>query len=118
MVRRSIGGLRRVAAPSGGGAEGGLVVWRMEAVVRGLLKEDIVGLLLFVARVAEEHQLSVVFPLGHIKVFRTAGFVSVHCLMFTLEDGPQVPKLCLYVFHYWEEQQITSLMLEKSKAVH
>lgn len=56
-------------------------------------------LLLLVTGVTEEHQLAVVFPLWKVKVLRTAGFVGADCLVFTLEDGPQVPELRLYVLH-------------------
>lgn len=68
--------------------------------VLGAQGEDIGVLRLFlVTRVTEEHQLAVVFPLWKIEVFRTTRFVGADCLVFTLEDGSQVPELSLYVFH-------------------
>lgn len=56
-------------------------------------------LLLLVAGVAKEHQLAVVFPLWKVKVLRATGFVGADRLVFTLEDGSQVPEFSLYVLH-------------------
>lgn len=51
-------------------------------------------LLLFITRVAQEHQLVVVAPRGRVE-----GPVGGDRLVLTLEDGPQVPELSLDVFH-------------------
>lgn len=56
-------------------------------------------LVLLVAGVAQEHELGVVLPLWEVEVLRAACFVGAHCLVFALEDGSQIPELCLYVFH-------------------
>lgn len=70
-----------------------------ETGVLQLAEVDVLGLLILVAGVAEEHEVTVVLPLWEVEVLRAARFVGAHRLVFTLEDGSQVPELRLYVFH-------------------
>lgn len=70
-----------------------------EAGLLRFMEVEVFRSLVLVTGVAEEHQLAVVFPFWKVKVLRTTCFVGAHCLVFTLEDGSQVPELCLYVFH-------------------
>lgn len=76
-----------------------MAVQAEEAGLLWFLEVKVFRSLILVAGVTEEHELTVVFPLWKVKVLRATCFVGAHRLVFTLEDGSQVPELCFYVFH-------------------
>lgn len=77
--------------------ERGLAVLELGA---GLLRfTEALRPLVLIAGLAEEQQLAVMLPLWKVKVLRTTRFIWAHSLVLALEDGSQVPELCLYVFH-------------------
>lgn len=53
--------------------------------------------LIFIAGLAEEEQLLVVFPFGHVEFVGAPA--SLDCLVFAVKDSPKVLELALYVFN-------------------
>lgn len=89
-----LGGAGGEAAQGGGGCLVSMfqilvLLWRENLQV-------VLAVVLF-AGLAEEEQLLVVFPLGHVGFVRR--FARLHRLVLTVENCPQVLELALHVFN-------------------
>ena len=94
VIDLGLGGVGGEAAQGGGGC---LVSVVQIVVFLWHQYLQVVCVVVFVTGLAEEEQLLVVFPFGHIEFVRCP--VGLDCLIFTVKDSSKVLELALYVFN-------------------